>query len=196
MKKISNRERILLAGLRVVHDHGFGSASVRDIVAAAGVPQGSFTSNFASKESFGLEILDLYFVDIWEMVVKTLGDKTLPPLLRLRKYIEENKKSVMSKDGRSGCLLGNFSAETAGRSELIRHRLAGLFDKLQAAIENCLKEAVKLGDLPRDSNCNEIASFILSSMHGAILLSKTHHSSTPIDNFEKTLFSTVLEKDA
>jgi TetR/AcrR family transcriptional repressor of nem operon len=67
---------------------------------------------------------------------------------------------------------------------------------LQAVTEDCLKGAVKAGDLPRDSNCTEIASFVISSMQGAILLAKTHHSSRPIDHFEKTLFSTVLGKEA
>jgi len=43
MARPANREKILTAGLRVVHERGFGGASVRDIVQAAGVPQGSFT---------------------------------------------------------------------------------------------------------------------------------------------------------
>ena len=57
MPKPSHREKILTEGLRVVHERGFAGASVRDIVQAAGVPQGSFTNHFASKEAFGLEVL-------------------------------------------------------------------------------------------------------------------------------------------
>jgi TetR/AcrR family transcriptional repressor of nem operon len=50
--KPSNREKILTEGLRVVHERGFAGASVRDIVEAAKVPQGSFTNQkkpFVSK---------------------------------------------------------------------------------------------------------------------------------------------------
>jgi TetR/AcrR family transcriptional regulator, transcriptional repressor for nem operon len=196
MRKISNREKILTAGLRVVHDHGFGGASVRDIVTAAGVPQGSFTNNFVSKEAFGLEILELYFADIRKMIKQTLGDETLPPLRRLRNYIEENKKSVMSNDGRSGCLLGNFSAETTGRSEAIRHRLVECFDELQMDVAACLKDAVEARELSRDLKYEETARFIVSSLQGAILLAKTHHDATSIDDFENVLFSAVLKKAA
>lgn len=192
MTRISNREKILTAGLHVVHEHGFGGASVRDIVAAAGVPQGSFSNNFVSKEAFGLEILDLYFADIREMVKATLEDEALAPLQRLRNYIEENKKSVMVNDGRSGCMLGNFSAETTGRSEAIRHRLVECFDELQIALETCLKAAVKAGELPGNLKCREVASFVISSLQGAILLAKTYHDPAPIENFGKLLFSTVL----
>jgi TetR/AcrR family transcriptional repressor of nem operon len=196
MTRIPNREKILTAGLHVVHEHGFGGASVRDIVAAAGVPQGSFSNNFVSKEAFGLEILDLYFADIREMVKATLEDEALAPLQRLRNYIEENKKSVMVNDGRSGCLLGNFSAETTGRSEAIRHRLVECFDELQIALETCLKAAVKAGELPGNLKCREVASFVISSLQGAILLAKTYHDPAPIENFGKLLFSTVLNAAA
>jgi TetR/AcrR family transcriptional repressor of nem operon len=72
MTRISNRHKILPAGLRVVHEQGFSVASVRDIVAAAGVPQGSFTNNFASKETFGLEP---YFADVRTTIDATLGER-------------------------------------------------------------------------------------------------------------------------
>ena len=61
MQKQTNRDKLLANGLRVVHQRGLAGASVRDIVEAAGVPQGSFSNHFASKEAFGVEILDLYF---------------------------------------------------------------------------------------------------------------------------------------
>ena len=47
MGKPSNREKILTKGLRVVHERGFAGASVRDIVEAAKVPQGSFNQQDA-----------------------------------------------------------------------------------------------------------------------------------------------------
>src|SRR5882672_1420 len=55
MARESHKQKLLTEGLRVVHERGYGGASVRDIVAAAGVPHGSFTNHFASKEAFGLE---------------------------------------------------------------------------------------------------------------------------------------------
>ena len=40
---------------------GYQGASVRDICAAAGVPQGSFTNHFRSKEAFAEAVLNRYF---------------------------------------------------------------------------------------------------------------------------------------
>src|ERR1700686_3087862 len=113
MPKTSNRERILTQGLRVVHERGFANASVRDIVQAAGVPQGSFTNHFASKEAFGLEILDLYLAAGREGTRQTLRNDALPPLERLGAYIDAGKNRLNQDDMRNGCLFGNFTAEAS-----------------------------------------------------------------------------------
>jgi TetR/AcrR family transcriptional regulator, transcriptional repressor for nem operon len=190
--KLSNRERILVAGLKLVHERGFGAASVRDIIEAAGVPLGSFTNHFASKEAFGLEILDLYFAKTREVLAQTLRNDALPPLDRLHDYIAENTKTCESEGTKIGCLFGNFSAETSYGSEKIRHRLVEIFDEIQAAVEYCLEAAVQAGELPPATECADIAALIVSSLQGAILLAKAYRSSEPTDQFAKMLFSAVL----
>jgi TetR/AcrR family transcriptional regulator, transcriptional repressor for nem operon len=192
MSKRSNREKILTEGLRVVHAHGYAGASVRDIVEAAGVPQGSFTNHFVSKEAFGLEILELYLANGRELMGQTLRNDELPPLERLRDYIDAIK-AHLNKDGmRNGCLFGNFTAETSDHSELIRLRLVEIFAEVQDAVAYCLKAAVKAGELPAGFKCNEVAGFVVSSLQGANLLAKAQRNPIPVDRFKEVLFSTVL----
>jgi TetR/AcrR family transcriptional regulator, transcriptional repressor for nem operon len=76
MPKLSNRDRILEAGLKVMFRKGYVGAGVRDIVAEAPAPQGSFTNHFRSKEEFAREVLDLYFEELKRLVAETLGDAT------------------------------------------------------------------------------------------------------------------------
>lgn len=192
MSKISNRDRILFEGLRVVHEQGFGGASVRDIIGAAGVPQGSFTNHFASKEAFGLEILNLYYAKGKEVWGRTLLDESVSPLKRLRKYVGEMKTAVAQNDMRFGCMLGNFSAETTNCDGVIRKRLAEIFDEIRLTITNCLKAAVKAKELPAGFKCAETAGFIISSLQGAILVAKAQRDIAPIEHFEHVLFSKVL----
>jgi TetR/AcrR family transcriptional regulator, transcriptional repressor for nem operon len=192
MAKPSNREKILTEGLRVVHAHGYAGASVRDIVQAAGVPQGSFTNHFASKEAFGLEILELYLASGRELMRQTLRNDELPPLQRLGDYIDAVKARLNRDDMRNGCLFGNFTAEASDHSELIRHRLVEIFAEVQDAVADCLKAAVKAGELPAGFKCNDVAGFIVSSLQGANLLAKALRSPVPVDRFKQVLLSTVL----
>jgi TetR/AcrR family transcriptional repressor of nem operon len=192
MAKPSNREKILTEGLRVVHAHGYAGASVRDIVQAAGVPQGSFTNHFTSKEAFGLEILELYFSNGRAVMAETLRNDALPPLARLEAYIDANK-TRLNKDGmRNGCLFGNFTAEASDHSELLRNRLVEIFAEVQDSVAYCLNAAVKAGELPVDFKVDDIAGFVVSSLQGANLLAKAQRNPAPVERFKHVLFTAVL----
>jgi|ERR1700692_1545287 TetR/AcrR family transcriptional regulator, transcriptional repressor for nem operon len=98
MVKASHREKILIPGMQVVHERGFGEAGIRDIVHAAGVPQGSFTNHFESEEAFALEIIDLYFSGTCTIMQNTLRNDSLPPLQRLQAFIR-----TRSRNGSGSC---------------------------------------------------------------------------------------------
>jgi TetR/AcrR family transcriptional repressor of nem operon len=192
MTKTSNRERILTEGLRVVHERGFANASVRDIVQAAGVPQGSFTNHFASKEAFGLEILDIYDANSRQRIAETLRNDERRPLERLTAYIDLTKDRLNRNSMRSGCLFGNLTAESSDNSEPIRRRIVEIFADTRAAFAYCLRAAVAAGEVPATLDCEEVAGFIVSSLQGAILLSKAHRSPEPIERFKRILLTTIL----
>jgi len=194
MPRPSHREKLLTEGMRVVHERGFAAASVRDIVKAAGVPQGSFTNHFASKEVFGLAVMDLYLARAEQVLSETLRNEKLTPLARLKAYIDTNL-CMTDTGARNGCLFGNFSADTAG-SDAIRERLVAIFADVQRALSSCLQAAVKAGEIPADIDCDDIAGFILSAMQGAILLGKANRSAAPMQRFRRILFSNVLRVPA
>ena len=193
MPKPSHREKLLHVGMQVVHERGFGGASVRDIVQAAGVPQGSFTNHFTSKEAFGLEVIDLYFANASETMRRTLRNDDLPPLQRLRAYIDDGKDGD-GQDMRNGCLFGNFTAEANDCGDPIRLRVVEAFAEVQASIAYCLRAAVKAGEIAPSTDCDEVAAFILASAQGARLLAKAQRSPLPIERFKEVLFGSVLKR--
>ena len=88
MSKPSLREDLLNAGLKVMFRSGYTAASVRDICETAGVPLGSFTNHFRSKEAFAQEVLDRYFAGTKQSVKEALDDKSLTPRQRLKRYLD------------------------------------------------------------------------------------------------------------
>ncbi len=192
MPRLSHWETLLHEGLRIVHERGFAGASVRDIVHAADVPQGSFTNHFASKEVFALEIIDLYLKSSRDVIRDTLHDLTRTPLARLAAYVDLNIARRSKNGVRHGCLLGNFAAEASEHSEAIRLRVVEIFAETQAAIASCLRDAVAAGELAAQTDCHELAGFIVSSLQGATLLGKAQRSGESERRFRQLLFSTVL----
>jgi TetR/AcrR family transcriptional repressor of nem operon len=196
MSRHSHREKILTEGLRVVHARGFTNASVRDIVQAAGVPQGSFTNHFASKEAFALEVIDLYRAGGLETVRETLRNDTLPPLLRLSQYFDARKEQLSHDGVRNGCLFGNFASEASDHSEAIRQRVLEAFAEVRQSIAYCLRAAIQANEISPGVDCDKVAAFIVSSLQGASLIAKTERDSSAVERFKEILFSTVLPRQA
>ena len=192
MPKPSHRGKLLDEGLRVVLSQGYAGASVRDIVRAAGVPQGSFTNHFTSKEAFAREVLDLYFSLVRGNIDKTLRNDSLPPLRRLRAWFDLQIAFLKKTKFRTGCLIGNFSIEASDQSESIRQRLTEFFKDIHESIVYCLKAAVDAGELSASTDISEIAGYLYSSWHGAILQSKVERSIKPLERFKRVLFSQIL----
>ena len=197
MPKPSHREKLLQVGMQVVHERGFRGASVRDIVQAAGVPQGSFTNHFASKEAFGLEVVGLYAAQADAAMRQTLRNEHLPALQRLRAFVERSKTGFADEDGpRNGCLLGNFSAESNDCGDALRGRVVEALAAMQDALAFCLRAAVAAGEIAPSTDCDGTAEFVLAGLQGATLLAKARRSPRPLERFEDMLFERVLERVA
>src|SRR5215472_10767255 len=132
MSKPSLREEILNAGLRLMFQSGYQGAGVRDICAAAGAPQGSFTNHFRSKEAFAQEVLDRYFAHVKTAVNEALNDKSLTPRERLKRYLDIISGRLEGDQWRRGCLIGDFSLEASSHSERLRERLETIFHEWRA----------------------------------------------------------------
>jgi TetR/AcrR family transcriptional repressor of nem operon len=137
-----------------------------------------------------------YYGYIKELMERTLLNEKRQPLERIRSYV--NGLIDILEDGwtRKGCILGNFTAELTDDNEAIRRRVVEMFDEMQAAVKNCLKDAIRQGDLPRTAKAGELAGFFMSSQQGATLLCKAHRSVEPMRRFKRLFFSSIFAKNA
>jgi TetR/AcrR family transcriptional repressor of nem operon len=194
MPKLSNRDRILEAGLKVMFRKGYVGAGVRDIVAEAPAPQGSFTNHFRSKEEFAREVLDLYFEDLKRLVAETLGDATRSARERLRRYLDIITDRIAAAEFSRGCLIGDFSLEAAPQSEMLRTRLGEIFAEWRAPFAACIAEGQGAGEIATTFAPHELAEFLLSSWEGAILRMKVERNAEPLERFKRIVFATVFKE--
>jgi TetR/AcrR family transcriptional repressor of nem operon len=194
MSKPSLRENILNAGLTVMFRSGYHGATVRDICAAAGAPQGSFTNHFRSKEAFAEEVLDRYFANTKRFVQEALDDESLTPRQRLKKYLDVISGVLRDAKWNRGCLIGDFSLETTSDSKLLRRRLEAIFQEWRAPFAACIAEAQDLGEIDATFDPVDLAEFLLASWEGAILRMKVDRSPAALDRFRNIVFQTVFKE--
>ena len=192
MARPSLREKIVESGLTTLHRQGFTASGVRDITAAAGVPHGSFTNHFRSKEAFGIAVLDLYYQRTEAIFELTLRDATRPPAERLRAYFDAITDFLAEVGWRHGCMISNMSLETAEHSEPLRERLGEIFRGLTRGFAEAVRAAQVAGAVRDDLDAADLADVLLSAWNGAMLRMKVERSPAPLDRFKRVFLSTLL----
>ncbi len=190
MARPNVREKIVDAGLKVLIEKGFNGCGVQDITEAAGVPKGSFYNHFKSKEALGSEVVDRYGRNNPRRA--GLADKSAPALQRLRAHFARLNEAYTSTRFGRGCLLGNFSAELADQSELIRERLADLYLSWSTDIASVIAEAQADGSIATKTPAADLAAFLLDAYEGALLRTRVEKSGQAFDRFMTVAFTQIL----
>ncbi|MBN8926769.1 MAG: TetR family transcriptional regulator C-terminal domain-containing protein [Rhodospirillales bacterium] len=192
------RQHLIATGLRVLHGQGFNGCGVQEITDAAQVPKGSFYNHFDSKEQFGAEVLGRYWEERLTRAQGVLSDETRPPLERLRAYfdaktgIEAPRAAAPSKSFARGCMIGNFAAELAGQSRLVRDRLDLVYAGWTRLLAACIRDAQRDGSLQGDDDPETLAAFLIDAFEGAVLRSKVDQDATALHRFHRIVFTRLL----
>lgn len=187
------RHDLLQAGVGMIHSGGFNATGVKDIVASAGVPKGSFYNHFTSKEAFGAEVADTYFAGGLTSMREILQDPKVAPLERLRRYFDDRAARLRTNDYARGCLLGNLTLETADHSDRIRERTAAHFETWSSLFRDCIEQAKLDGDITSTLPADTLAQFLLNSWEGALLRARSERDERPLKEFIDVVFGTLLK---
>jgi TetR/AcrR family transcriptional repressor of nem operon len=190
MPRPNTKEQLIVAGLNALLEKGFNGVGVQEITEQAGVPKGSFYNHFESKEALGAEIVERYGLNSTRRAI--LLDKTVPPLQRLRTHFETLNASFIKSKFERGCLLGNFSAELANQSPVIRESLVTLFERWTKDLEVAIADAQSEGAVSSDRDAGDIAAFLLDAYEGTLLRARVQRDRAPFDRFMKLAFEQIL----
>jgi TetR/AcrR family transcriptional repressor of nem operon len=91
-----------------------------------------------------------------------------------------------------GCLLGNFSAELADQSQMIRERLADLYLSWSTDIAAVVAEAQSDRSIATKTPAADLAAFLLDAYEGALLRARVEKSGRAFDRFMKVTFTQIL----
>ena len=196
MAKGNVRERLLDAGLETLHRRGFNGCGVQEITQAAGVPKGSFYNHFESKEALGAAVLDRYWQQRAAAVLRVLEESDTGPRERLRRYFGAMAANMTKLGYTGGCLIGNLGAELSDQSRLVCNRVAAVFAGWTTAVETCIRDGQRQGEIRADCDATVLASFLINAWEGAVLRAKVEKKGTPFEEFEEIVFEKLLTSSA
>lgn len=136
----ARREQILAAARKVFAEKGYDGATVADIVAAAGVAQGTFYLYFPSKKAVVVELADMYMSKLAQAVMVAY-DPARPLAESIRSMVHAG--FAVCSENRDLARLLRFTLEVEGPEALenlrarqdLRSKMAGLLAEKMAAGE-------------------------------------------------------------
>lgn len=189
------RHQLLEQGMSMLLRHGYHHLGIAAVLEATRIPKGSFYHHFQSKEDFGLQVIDLYLEEVHAALDQLLGDTSRPPLQRVRDFFEATEEKYR-KEGYLGCLLGGLGQELSGVSEAFRAKVEQCFNEIAGRIATCLEEAVRAGDLPKDTDAAEMAELLVNCWEGAALRTRLRRSPEPLRQMLDFYFRTASSRGA
>jgi TetR/AcrR family transcriptional repressor of nem operon len=193
MGRTATREELIKVGTEIIAQQGFNITGINAVLSTAGVPKGSFYYYFASKVDFGLAVIDYFAKAYANQIDSFLKYAKVSPLQRIRNYLEAGAAAMGHCQFTRGCPIGHLSQELACQNEKFRTRLDAVFESWKQRYARCLEEARDAGEIPQESDVNQLAELLLTGWEGASLRAKVSKSVEPMQAFIEVLFSKVLK---
>jgi AcrR family transcriptional regulator len=157
-------EKALDRALRVFWEHGYEGASLTELTAAMGINRPSLYATFGNKEELFRKVLDRYAQDAAGYMREGLREPTARGAVEKMLFASADELSATGHP--RGCLLVQGALACGNESEAVKRELSSRRAAGEVAIRERLERAKAEGDLPAEADAAELASFVMTVLHG------------------------------
>jgi TetR/AcrR family transcriptional regulator, transcriptional repressor for nem operon len=172
---MDSRSRLTGAMAELMWERGYAATSPRDVLARAGVGQGSMYHHFSGKHELAVAALAAAAEDaLAGSSVLLEGDGS--PLERIRQYL------TLPRPGTRGCRVGRMTQdpEVVADAELITV-VADAFDTVLGRWEHAIAAAVEARELPATIVPADLARTLSAVIQGGYVLARAKGEQGPMD---------------
>ncbi len=188
-KGARTRARIVEEAAALIHERGVASTTLEDVKVAAEVSGSQMYHYFPDKNALVEAVID-YQADA---IVNNQGQ-----LLRSANGVEAWRKMVITEAKRTrakgGCPLGSLGGQLAECDPEARVLIAAGFDQWAAAIGDGLRSLHADGKLPSGIDPDDLATTLLATLQGGLLLAQVQRSTRPFETAVNTVLALAIGK--
>ncbi len=172
------RARILDVAQGLIQQRGYNGFSYRDIADEIGIRAPTIHYYFPAKADLAAALVDRYAAGIAE-VCAGLAQSEPKAWKRLSRYFQATRQTMLEK--RQLCLCGVLAMEANSLPDNVRRAVDRFFDASRGWMADQLREAKGRGDVDFAGSPDDVAAMVLSTLQGALLLSRASSSPEPYD---------------
>jgi TetR/AcrR family transcriptional repressor of lmrAB and yxaGH operons len=187
MPSRSTRKILLETAAQLFQEHGYSATGLNLILSESGTPKGSLYFHFpGGKEQLAAESVGLVADRMCE-ALRALLDAAPDPATGVNGLVSVLAQQLVDSDYRYGCPVSAFvvGSERGGLAETVSGALQSW--------ETLIAERLVRHGFPR-KRAAELATFALSAVEGAVMLSKAHRDVTPLKRVARELAPLLSRK--
>lgn len=170
----NTRMKILDAAFQEIHKHGYQGMRVDNVLKNTNLKKGALYHHFPGKQALGYavleELIQPHIAELWIDPLNDFGN----PLEGIHALFEGLDAVWSDESFILGCPLNNLAQEMSPIDEGFRERIEKFFHYWTSAIVEALKAGQEQDIVDISINTDDCAIFILSSIEGALGMTKNH----------------------
>ena len=171
----ASRERIVTHAADLFAERGVSATSLDDVLAAAGAGKGQFYHYFRSRDELVEAAVGLRCQHVLSELSQALGS-----VASMAELAESLAGFVQRFElmGLPGCPIGTLATQVVESNEGARLQAASAFDAWEKLFADALVRIRDRGELRSDASPEQLATALLASLEGGMMLSMTRKEPT------------------
>ena len=172
------RERLVEAARALFWEKGYQATGIAEILRRAEAKSGSLYHFFPTKEDLLRAVLETYRDNFEPWLIRPLFERIDEPVERVFGLLDGYRQGLLQTEFRQGCPIGNLALELAEALPRTRPLLAENFTRWMQVVRDCFAADARL------AHCidpGQLATFVLTTMEGAVMLARTYRTIDPYD---------------
>jgi AcrR family transcriptional regulator len=173
----ASRERIVERAAELFATRGVTATSLDEVLAAAGAGKGQFYHYFQGRDELVEAAVGLRCTQVLAGLTQAL--EGVASLADLEQALA-GFAAAFEQTGLAGCPIGTLATEVAGRNEGARRQAAAGFEAWERLFADALERMLERGELRQDASPAVLATALLASLEGGMVLSQTRQDPAPL----------------
>jgi TetR/AcrR family transcriptional regulator, transcriptional repressor for nem operon len=171
------RREIIRKAAPIFNQRGYDGAALSDLMRATGLEKGGIYRHFSSKEVLAAEAFDYAWRETLNARIHDLDtiSNTVDRLKRLVANFVERRGVIPG-----GCPLLNTAIDTDDGNSVLRERARKAFRGWRSYLISIISAGIKAREIRPGVDPKKLATLLISSLEGAIMLCRLERSEEPL----------------
>jgi TetR/AcrR family transcriptional regulator, transcriptional repressor for nem operon len=172
------RQEIIHKAAPIFNQRGFEGAALSDLMRATGLEKGGIYRHFDSKQQLAGEAFDY----AWQLALETrfAGTEEITNTVDRLKQIIRNFRDRRAGVVQGGCPFLNAATDSDDGNPALRTKARRAFNFWLGRLRAIVEEGQSRGEIGSSVHPGELASLIVTSLEGGLMLERLQRSSEPL----------------